>query len=739
MIASVSEAGSQRKSRSSREGIEHAGRDPRGARDGSQASALESHLPQAYSFPGLQVRFEPGGSRMVLRGSAITATAGSSSRRELINRLFSVPALQSLRLNWKRGEARLEFHGSAPQLRRLSKLALAMQTPRPLVLPLAHEALILGGNSPSAFHVSRCPAGLTLWHIQALSRRHFRLIHPALRDDFIREQVLHELSTLPDVASRATSFPFWGSDSIKVSVDPHRVSFAIFPDALDPVITRCVAAGRPRHAFKVRDAIVHANLMLAPISDFVFPPLRAVNVLFTALLQGSKVPRAFGALRQGQVTSELLSVYVALLAIVTMEFLPAAMVYWLMRFWPRRASQAYHLHHTRFLARYRLRPRRVWTESGDAEVEAEVEELTPSRTVTLTAGDIVPGDGVIVAGTAQLDERLLTGDERERRLAKGSAIYASTRLLEGSLRVKIGSLGEDTAAGRIARWHRQALQRRDFDSRTKPLADRMALPTLLASAIGLLGGGLSLAKETSRPDYITGPAVAETLDSLKTIIRAANRGILLAGNAPLEKLSGPACVVIDTTVAWMKPDSGGPLFADLARSKGISETVFFGTGAEASTEAMAASLGFDRFAANTTAAMKCGYIAKKQKEGKVVIYVGDTLAEPVVASRADVAISVLELPFPGLQEAPLAILRPDLLKFLALRDIAAAAIKESQNAFRIGLIPNCATVLAAFFVPMPFYASLLLINAGVAANYFLSKAQLRKVEAKHHTPQALQQ
>jgi len=700
------------------------------SRSSHESREAKPQVVEVFSFPDLQIRFEADDANVALRGAAIAATAKSASRRELINRLFSIPALKSLRLNWKKGEVHLEFSDSSDRLRRLSELANAMQRPRPPVLALAHEELIHGDDAPGTFCITRNASGLTLWHIGAPSNGTYRLAHPALRDDFIRQQVMDELATIPGVAPRSVSFPFWKSDSLVVFVQPHRVDPIVFLEALDPVITRCLASGPPRAALDRRDAIVNANLLLAPISDFLFPELAVANATLVIMINAHKVPRAFSALRHGKFTLELLSVYVAALAIISTEFFPAAIVYWLMRFWPRRANALYKLHHTRFVNRYQLRPRRVWTDGDGVSVETRVEELTPSSIVTLNAGDIVPGDGVVVEGSAKIDEHLLTGSVREQRKIKGSTIHATNRIVDGSLRMKIKMLGEHTAASRIARWHQDALQRRDVEPRTRQLAQKLVAPTLLASAVGFFQGGLNIARAAVRPDYTSGPVAAETLDSLKTIIRAANRGILIAGDAPLEKLSGPACVVFDDTISWQTSEQNGEFFSELARSQGITETVFFGSNSEAETESVAASLGFDLFAANTTSAQKSGYIARKQKEGHVVIYIGNTLAEREVAYRADVAIAVLKPPFADVDKATIALLSPELLKFLELRAIAADALKETRTAFNISLVPNIATVLAAFFVNMPFYAALLWVNAGTVANYFLSKTQLQLAEAE---------
>ena len=284
----------------------------------------------------------------------------------------------------------------------------------PAALPLLHEEVILRNKGSSSFEIHRLGSGLTLWRVEMPSIRVYRLTHPLLRSDFVRKEVLNELSTLPDVVHQSFSVLLSGGDTLLVFVRPHRIDPTVFQDVLDPVLTRCLSVGTTHHRPKLSGLMVNTNLALAPLADFLFPPLGMVNLALTALISLKYLPRALLSLRKGKFTVELLYLASTVLTGLTFQFTPAAFMYWFMRFWPHRSGQLYELHHSKFLGRYRRRPRRVWVERDGVSVETRVEELSPSSVVTLTAGDIVPGDGIIVSGAAQIDEHLLTGISRRR-------------------------------------------------------------------------------------------------------------------------------------------------------------------------------------------------------------------------------------------------------------------------------------------------------------------------------------
>jgi hypothetical protein len=704
----------------------------RAAEIGGKARAELGDRPwQELLLPGLRIQVLSGEPVLLLRGETIATAARAPTRRQLINRLFSIPSLESLRLNWRKGEVRLEFstrsHSTAELL---ASLASAMGGRPPAGLPLPHEEVILRNRGPSYFEVHRLGSGLTLWRVDMPSIRVYRLTHPLLRSDFVRKETLNELSTLPDVIHQSFSVLLSGGDSLLVFVRPHRIDPTIFQDVLDPVLTRCLSAGTAHHRPKLSGLMVNTNLALAPLADFLFPPLGLVNLALTALISLKYVPRALLSLRNGKFTVELLYLASTVLTGVTFQFLPAAVMYWFMRFWPRRSGQLYELHHSKFLGRYRRRPRRVWVERDGASVETRVEELSPSSVVTLTAGDIVPGDGVIVSGAAQIDERLLTGTLGDVSKIEGHPIYAATRIVEGAVQIKIDSLGTDTAAGRIALWHREALRRQDAEHRAADWADRTSLPILLLGAAALVQGGLSMAKTTIRPDYLTGPAISEKMLGLATVIRAAHSGIVIAGNLALAKLLKCDSIVFDDSVAWRMPETGQKTFSRMALNQGLAEVVFFATGSEKQAARLASRLGFHSFRADSSTASKRAYIEQRQRLGHSVIYVGDCAMESEVSGQADVAISVLELPFKTPNQSSVALLAPDLMKILQLRTIAADAINEFKLGFGLSVAPNLAAVFGALFLASPTSVAVLLTNLGMLADYIRSGAILHLAEAE---------
>ncbi|MFL6304776.1 MAG: heavy metal translocating P-type ATPase [Candidatus Sulfotelmatobacter sp.] len=109
------------------------------------------------------------------------------------------------------------------------------------------------------------------------------------------------------------------------------------------------------------------------------------------------------------------------------------------------------------------------TESGIEKVPLAA--LRVNDVVLVRPGSRVPADGVVVEGTAEVDESLITGESRAIPKATGSAVVGGTVAADGSLRVRVRAIGEETKLSGIMRLVAAA---QASGSRAQALADRAA-------------------------------------------------------------------------------------------------------------------------------------------------------------------------------------------------------------------------------------------------------------------------
>ena len=89
----------------------------------------------------------------------------------------------------------------------------------------------------------------------------------------------------------------------------------------------------------------------------------------------------------------------------------------------------------------------------------------------MRSGARVPADGRIVAGAAELDESMITGESRPVHREVGDRVVTGTVATDSALRVRVEAIGEDTALAGIGRLVAQA---QASSGRAQVLADRFA-------------------------------------------------------------------------------------------------------------------------------------------------------------------------------------------------------------------------------------------------------------------------
>jgi Cu2+-exporting ATPase len=100
-----------------------------------------------------------------------------------------------------------------------------------------------------------------------------------------------------------------------------------------------------------------------------------------------------------------------------------------------------------------------------------LDELRTGDVVLVRPGARVPADGEILAGQAELDESMITGESKPVAKREGDEVTAGTVATDSAVRVRVTAVGAETALAGIERLVAEAQASR---SRTQAIADRAA-------------------------------------------------------------------------------------------------------------------------------------------------------------------------------------------------------------------------------------------------------------------------
>lgn len=120
----------------------------------------------------------------------------------------------------------------------------------------------------------------------------------------------------------------------------------------------------------------------------------------------------------------------------------------------------------------RLLPETVRVLRSDAASDVPRDEVRRGDVLQVSPGERFGVDGQIVAGTAEIDQQILTGESRTVSKGPGDTVYSGTLNLDGDLRIEVTAAAGEETVSRLMDLIRRARQAK---GRHAQLADRVAL------------------------------------------------------------------------------------------------------------------------------------------------------------------------------------------------------------------------------------------------------------------------
>ncbi|PRB09464.1 copper-translocating P-type ATPase [Microbacterium sp. MYb72] len=213
---------------------------------------------------------------------------------------------------------------------------------------------------------------------------------------------------------------------------------------------------------------------------------------------------------------------------------------------------------------------------GDRIVKVSPADLRLDDIVVVRPGGRLPADGIIVQGSASIDESMITGESKPVRRETGDRVVAGTVATDSGLRVRIDAVGDDTALAGIRRLVADA---QASSSRAQRIADRaaawlfwFALGAALITAVVWTAFGMpdEAVVRTITVLVIACPhALGLAIPLVVSIAteRAAKAGVLVKDRLALETMRTIDTVLFDKTGTLTK---GTPAVTAVVPSGGLS-------------------------------------------------------------------------------------------------------------------------------------------------------------------------
>jgi heavy metal translocating P-type ATPase len=195
-------------------------------------------------------------------------------------------------------------------------------------------------------------------------------------------------------------------------------------------------------------------------------------------------------------------------------------------------------------------PRIAHRRKGASLEEINVADIQVGDLLVVRPGDLVPVDGKVIHGKAQIDESSLTGEPLSRSKKVGDNIFSGTINTGDAFEMHADKISEESQYAKIIKLVRKAQQEKAPIQR---LADRYAVwftpIVLVASVVGWVITSFNLQTILSVLVVATPCSLifATPIAIMSGINRAAKMGIIIKSGASIEQIGKAQVVVFDKT------------------------------------------------------------------------------------------------------------------------------------------------------------------------------------------------
>ncbi len=275
-----------------------------------------------------------------------------------------------------------------------------------------------------------------------------------------------------------------------------------------------------------------------------------IVMLATALLAGGPIIyRAVVALRYRVIGIDLLVSIAVVGALVIGEFWEAAAVTYLFMLGDYLESRTLEKSRSSIKSLMALAPETARVREGGEEVIISPQKLKKGMSVVIKPGERIAADGVVIEGSAYLDQSSLTGESEPVRKEVGDEVFSGTLITNGYLVIEALKVGEESTFAKIIHLVEEA---QDAKAPTQKFIERFSkyyTPAIIGLALVtyLITKDIRMALTLLVIGCPGALVISVPVSIVAAIGTSAKLGILLKGGEMVEKLGKVEVTAFDKT------------------------------------------------------------------------------------------------------------------------------------------------------------------------------------------------
>ena len=193
---------------------------------------------------------------------------------------------------------------------------------------------------------------------------------------------------------------------------------------------------------------------------------------------------------------------------------------------------------------------RVWLRMDDGtEVLTPISDVAPGAQIVVRAGGLIPLDGKVVSGEAEVNQASMTGEALAVHKASGSYVYAGTAVETGECVIAAEKASGEGRYDRIVKSIEESERLKSaVESRSEHLADSLVPWSLGATAlVYLLTRSAARALSILMVDFSCALKLSMPLSVLSAMREALAHGVSVKGGRFMEAIAEADTIVFDKT------------------------------------------------------------------------------------------------------------------------------------------------------------------------------------------------
>ena len=424
----------------------------------------------------------------------------------------------------------------------------------------------------------------------------------------------------------------------------------------------------------------------------------------------------------------------------------------------------------------------VWRVEKDGMRQVPMEQIRPGDKIRVDAGNVIPVDGAVLSGEAEVNQAAMTGESEAAAKQEGSVVFAGTTLETGSLVIRVDAMGDQSRINNIIALIKggkfmELFARADtivFDktgtltsacpqvTQIVPLSDcsreyilktaaclEEHFPHSVARAVvrKALEEGLHHEEEHAEVEYIVAHGISSRLHGKKVLVGSyhflfEDEGIPLTeeqrqtirsharGKSNIFLAIGRRAIGMIGVSDPPRPEARETI-ARLKR-QGISSIIMLTGDSESAARAISRQLGITEYRSQVLPEDKARFIQQLKQSGRTVCMVGDGINDSPALSCADVSVSMKDSSDIAREVADISLLSSSLSELAVLRELSCAVLEKIERNYRFIVGFNTSLILLGMFGLITPALSAFLHNASTV---YVSARSTRRCLPPVGTPQ----